>query len=702
MPQFSVDQRKGSAPDRAGKIIHRVRAKVLKFGLLETHIQLTVNRYYYSAELDQFLVQSPAEILGILTGESGFSVEQTQATAWLTQIDLLKRALPGLVGRIYFEYSIPRLGRRIDVVLIVANVVFVLEFKVGDDRFTAYAVDQVWDYALDLKNFHETSHEPVVAPILIATEARARIGNVPLVRDVDSLVSPPLQANADGIRQSIDAVLAFVQSDVSDNIDPNAWDGGRYAPTPTIIEAATALYGHHSVAELSRADASARNLRETATAIRSVISRSQSANEKSICFVTGVPGAGKTLVGLDIAAQRTEDLHDPRSVFLSGNGPLVEILQEALTRDQVSRERERGRRVTKTEARRSVKKFIQIVHHYRDEYLKDDRPPYDHVAIFDEAQRAWNLAETASFMKRKKGRPHFKQSESEFLISCLDRHPDWAVIVCLIGGGQEINRGEAGIGEWIESINRAFRHWNVYISPRLTDSEYAAVRSLNQIVTENRVVTDDRLHLGVSMRSFRAENVSAFVKAILDLELDEATDLYATIKDKYPLVLTRDLNAAKDWLRAKARGGERYGILASSSAERLKAKGLNVKAPMNPVHWFLEGKEDVRSSYFLEDVATEFHCQGLELDWTCVAWDADLRYSHSNWQTYSFRSASWQNVNKPERKQFLKNAYRVLLTRARQGMVIVVPTGENADATRKPAYYDETYEYLKHVGLEIL
>jgi len=655
-----------------------------------------MQRYFYSNSVGGFLAQSENEILGALVRNSDFADEQTQKLAWLQQIACLKVALIGRTGRVFFEYSIPRMGRRVDVVLLTANVIFVLEFKVGEQKFLSSSIDQVWDYALDLKNFHETSHKPTVAPILIATEATSHLSDLSFSTDVDGVISPPIRTNAARLAKTLDSILEFV---TTEQVDPDRWDAGRYSPTPTIIEAATALYNQHSVAEISRSDASAKNLRETGTAITEIIADAKLSNQKAICFVTGVPGAGKTLVGLDIATRQMADRAESPSVFLSGNKPLVDILREALARDSVRRAKAKGGRLKKGDANRRVKLFIQNVHHYRDEYLTDHRAPADHVAIFDEAQRAWNLAETSSFMKRKKNRPDFNVSEPEFLISCLNRHDDWAVIVCLVGGGQEINRGEAGIGEWIESLNRSFPDWNIHISDRIRDSEYAAGEVLKQIAHKDHVRVDNRLHLSVSMRSYRAENVSAFVKALLDRDISAAADHYQAIKEKYPLVLTRDIATAKKWLREKARGTERYGILASSSAERLKAKGLHVRAPMSPVNWFLESKEDVRSSYFLEDVATEFHVQGLELDWSGVVWDADFRYSQSDWGTYSFVGTKWHNVRSPERKQYLKNAYRVLLTRARQGMILVVPNGSADDQTRCDDFYDPSFEYLTEIGL---
>ena len=455
--------------------------------------------------------------------------------------------------------------------------------------------------------------------------------------------------------------------------------------------------------EISRNDAKAINLNKTSNAIGKIIEEAQKKNKKVICFVTGVPGAGKTLVGLNIATKYLDKDKNSTSVFLSGNGPLVSILREALTRDKVIREKERGKKIKKGDVLREVKMFIQNVHNFRDECLIDiHSPPFDHVAIFDEAQRAWNKIQTMNFMSRRKNVTEFPHSEPEFLISCLNRHTDWAVIVCLVGGGQEINTGEAGIKEWIESLNRSFPNWHVYISPRLIDREYAAGKALKLLENRRNVFFKDDLHLSVSMRSFRAENVSLFVKYLLDIEIENAINVYNIIRKKYPIVLTRDLSKAKIWLKKIARGSERYGIIVSSQAQRLKPHAIDVKSPVNPIHWFLNGKDDIRSSYYMEDVATEFHIQGLELDWACITWDADFRYSKEGWKTFSFVGNKWHKIKKEERKQYLKNAYRVLLTRARQGMIIVVPNGVEDDLTRRSEFYDSTFNYLKEIEIEII
>jgi len=656
-----------------------------------------MKRYYYSDSIENFVSKPKDEILGILANSNEFSLEQEQKYAWNEEIKVLKEILPKFSGSIFYEYSIPRMGRRIDVVLIIESVILVLEFKIGEKDFKSSAIEQVWDYALDLKNFHETSHEHLIVPILIATEAKNKEFNI-IGKSYQDRTLSPICTNAIGLKSVIKEVLSF--NDDEKFIDVTSWSQGRYAPTPNILEAAMALYNSHSVIDITRREADAKNLTSTCDAISSIIIDSQKQNKKSICFVTGVPGAGKTLVGLDIATKHLKGESQTSSVFLSGNGPLVAILREALTRDRVKRVKEKGGKILKGEVMSEVKAFIQNVHHFRDECLIDmERPPYDHIAIFDEAQRAWDLTQTQNFMSRKKNVKNFPYSEPEYLISCLNRHQDWAVIICLVGGGQEINTGEAGISEWIEGLNRTFQDWNIHVSSKLTDSEYAAGEALKLIENKDRLHFFDDLHLAVSMRSFRAENLSLFVKRMLDLDKIGAQSVYMEIKDKYPIVLTRDLNKAKKWLKEKARGSERYGMVVSSQAQRLKPYAIDVKSPMAPIHWFLDEKDDIRSSFFLEDVATEFDVQGLELDWACICWDGDFRFTPNGWSHHSFCGNKWQNINKEERKTYLKNAYRVLLTRARQGMVIVVPNGDSEDHTRRAEFYDPTFDYLTSIGI---
>ena len=651
---------------------------------------------YLGMPVDEFVRQPLTQLLGQLASASAFDIDTTQRDAWSGTIDILQPVLQRLDGWIYLEFDVPRLGSRIDAVLVSGAVVFPIEFKVGQGIHLTADINQAWDYGLDLKNFHRASHEALILPILVATEApSSQVRWSPPHKDG---VRPPLCCNPDSLRAAVDSGLLL--ADDAPALDAEAWGRSAYHPTPTIVEAACALFANHRVEDISRSDASAENLTVTSKRVEDVIEQASRNREKAIVFVTGVPGAGKTLVGLNVATHRRDDTSPLHAVFLSGNGPLVAVLQEALVRDEVARQRGRGTKVRKGAVQQRVKPFIQLVHHFRDAgLLNETAPPHDHVVIFDEAQRAWNAAETASFMKRKKNRPGFTESEPYLLIEQMDRHDDWAVVVCLVGGGQEINRGEAGIAEWLSAIERRFPHWKLFVSSRLTDSEYAAADKVASIAASGRAVLDDTLHLAVSMRSFRSERVSEFVKALLDCDRAHAQQLLPAIVENYPIAITRDLDSAKRWIRANARGNERYGLVASSGGQRLKPHAVDVRVKIDPVTWFLNDSNDTRSSWYLEDAATEFQIQGLELDWTCMTWDADLRHSGDKWRFHNFRGSEWQNVNQPERRQYLINAYRVLLTRARQGMVIFVPPGDASDPTRPPKFYDGTFEYLMGLGI---
>lgn len=678
-----------------------------------------MERFFYQNNIIHFLAESEDTILGTLARNNSFDLVDLQRNAWLYEIRFLKELLHNeSSGQIIFEYSIPRLGRRIDVTLLLHGIVFVLEFKVGAEEYYRQDLEQVWDYALDLKNFHEASRNLTIVPILVATNAPDASGNRE-ISQYDDHVFEPILSNAENLPQLI---VQIVQG-YAQEIDLSRWAFSRYMPTPTIIQAASALYLHHSVADITKTEASGENLQRTCEFVMNVIDHSRAMKEKSICFITGVPGAGKTLVGLNIAVRQFEkkDL----AVYLSGNQPLVSVLSEALARDRKRQEEERnpGVHYHLTEARRNVKSFIQIVHHYRDATLSKLKRPIangvleidptkvdrhkddgysevEHVAIFDEAQRAWTRTHLANWLNRKKGIAEFPMSEPEFLIWSLNLREDWAVIVCLVGGGQEINTGEAGICEWLRALNTRFPNWNVFISDQLTGKEYAEGELEDLLQSNDHVQWSKNLHLAVSMRSFRAEQLSNFVHYVLEGNLCQAQALLATLKGKYPIVITRSLNAAKDWLRKQKRGTERYGMVVSSQAQRLRPLAIDVRCKPDTIHWFLDDITDIRSSLFLEDAASEFDVQGLELDWSCLVWDGDFRWNGSGWNNFSFTGNRWQSIRSEERKNYQINAYRVLLTRARQGMVICVPEGDPEDATRLPEFYDNTYEYLKQIGLD--
>ena len=707
-----------------------------------------MSRCSYHSNFKNFINTPDSSIFGVLN-ERYHGVSLTTAReAWMSEIAIMKSVLDKYQdydGEIIFEYDIPRLGKRIDVVVLLEGIIFCLEFKVGESQILEADVDQVLDYALDLKYFHKFSEDSLIVPILIATNytnASTTIKDSPY----DDRVANPLVTGEAGLSHLIEEVLKKYPNEKP--VDPR-WIISPYAPTPTIIEAARTLYENHSVENITRHEADNVSTDRTIAYILEVIRKSKENQKKSICFVTGVPGAGKTLVGLDVAIKQTYQgndtpVEDEGAVYLSGNGPLVAVLTEALAQDNYKKCKAKGEKKKLSDSRREVNKSIQMIHRYRDTMLNKIKNPVEngileidpakavkmaqsgfgeveHVAIFDEAQRSWTHKRLADYLKRggtygnKIKVPNFPMSEAAFLIWSLDQREDWATIVCLVGGGQEINTGEAGISEWITALNEKFPHWDVYISPKLNEPEYAEGK-VNDLLKDNPNVTyAESLHLAVSLRSYRAEKLSAFVHALLAFD-DRAAALYGEIKDKYPIVLTRDMDKARRWIHEKVRGTERTGVLVTKESARFKPLSIHVLPPgdENAVHWFLEDKGDTRSSNYLEDAATEIQVQGLELDYTCLLWDADMRYDDGKWRFYKFNGQTkWieqigNTESKQEQMKYMLNAYRVLLTRARAGMVICVPEGNSnktvsgfwEDTTRLPEYYDGTYGYLKSLGME--
>lgn len=703
------------------------------------------NRCLYESDFKSFIEADSYSVLGrIHDAWHGQSLTTTDE-AWLGEIQLLQNVLLPWKredAEIIFEYAIPRLGKRIDVVLLLRGIIFCLEFKVGQKDALQGDVEQVMDYALDLKNFHRYSHERIIVPILIPTKHKSSSSFfTPSVYN-DSIFNP-LITGAGGLQNIIQEVLRYANATTSGSIKD--WIISPYTPTPTIIEAARSLYENHSVEEITRHEADKVTTDATIAYILDVINRSKKNGEKSICFVSGVPGAGKTLIGLDVAVKQSYQTdgsfnEDDGAVYLSGNGPLVAVLTEALARDNYKKSREKGDDKKLSDSRREVSKFIQIIHRYRDNMLAKIKNPVvdgkleiapekavklqqsgygevEHVAIFDEAQRAWTHKRIADYLKRggtygnKFKIANFPMSEAAFLIWSLDQREDWATIVCLIGGGQEINTGEAGISEWIAALNEHFTHWNIYISDKLTEPEYAEGKVNELLVKNPNVVFSDKLHLGVNLRSFRAESLSGFVHSLLSFNQDAASLYQEVISHGYPIVLTRNMDKAREWLRQQARGTQQTGILISKVSARFKPLAVHVlpQSEDNAVHWFLEDKTDVRSSNYLEEAATEIQVQGLEVDFACVLWDADMRYDNEKWTFWKFNGRTkWIPEKNVETQKYMLNAYRVLLTRARQGMVICVPEGNGKitpegfpeDTTRLPELYDSTYMYFKSLGMK--
>jgi hypothetical protein len=650
-----------------------------------------MTRSYYSNTISDFLTDDSDKILGQLIRNHDFAAENLQRNAWIKQIEILKSTLiPFKHGQVYFEFSIPRMGKRVDNILLINDFIFVVEFKVGDTEYQKHAIEQTVDYCLDLQNFHEGSHHEKIVPLLVSTKA-PEFENA---FEINDNLFEPLKGNQNNIAQIISQTLLLGDGT---KINPTQWENSIYKPTPTIIEASQALYRGHSVSEISRSDAGAINLSKTTECINRIIEKSKTTNTKSICFLTGVPGAGKTLAGLNITNERRKAHEDENAVFLSGNGPLVYVLREALVRDEIQQAKENGEKLTKKKSAIKANAFIQNIHHFRDDNLISNKAPDEKVVVFDEAQRAWTKEKATSFMKSK-GKD-FNMSEPEFLIDVMNRHENYCTIICLVGGGQEINTGEAGLSEWVIALKNGYPNWDIYYSSLITaDKDYLNDETLKDWLKENGNAVNE-LHLSVSVRSFRSEKISSFVHAVIDGNAVQAKTILNEIDTLFPIRLTRDFNVAKDWLRKNKKGTERIGLVGSSGGRRLRPLGIDVKNEITAEDWFLNDASDVRSSQYLELVATEFDIQGLEIDYVCLAWDINFYFNSCEWNYQSFEGTKWKSINSEIDKSYLRNAYRVLMTRARQGLIIFIPHGDNLDQTRPKELYDNTYNFLRSCGI---
>jgi hypothetical protein len=658
---------------------------------------------YYAARIQDFLTTDTHTILGKLISQEnkeGYTDHKnSQTSAWEVEIPHLKDAFVSIDRKnhqivdwyIVLEYRIPRREKRIDAVILASNLILVVEYKVGKGSYALEDARQAEDYCLDLRDFHAQSRSRTIIPILVSTNALSyqwpeSIG--------EGFVKNIFRTNEAYFEATVVSILEKCDLEISEIIDYEAWDKSAYQPTPTIIEAAQTLYSGKDIREISHAHAGSENLTETTEAVIQAIETAKLRREKIICFITGIPGSGKTLAGLNI-------VHNPKlqtdsaslGVFLSGNGPLVRVLTEALARDNHTRSDQKI-----ALARRKASTFIQNVHRFIDEYVKNnpDQTPEDKVIIFDEAQRAWNAEQSYRKFQRAEAEPNL-------ILRIMDRNPDWAVIVALIGGGQEINSGEAGLPEWGRALSEEFPHWKIFVSPELAyGTPNSAGDPLFLRQPENlSITTIDALHLSVAIRAYKANATSDWVNALLNGEPQLAREKIRFVTE-FPIFFTRSIETMRAWLNQQARGYRRCGLVASSGARRLRPYGLDVTLNLAVEDWFLAPRNDVRSSYYLEVPATEFAIQGLELDWVGLCWGADLRRENEAWGYYRFVGTKWQHVRQSIWKQYVINKYRVLLTRAREGMIIWIPRGSHEDPTRNPNYYARTAEYLRECGLEEL
>ena len=650
---------------------------------------------YYCNSIPGFIRDASSSIIAQLVRHS-FEINTAQRDAWDNQISELQTRLEecGMEGDIIFEYDIVRLGKRIDIILLIRHMVFSLEFKNGKNIFTAQDAQQAEDYAIDIKNFHKESEDLYVCPILIATDAP----KYQKEQLIDCYPDKQVFLQRENINTFIPKLNMITNKyGTEENIDFDKWFNSPYHPTPTIIAAAVEAYMSHDISEIANSEAGQEDIDKCENRIKGIIDYAKANNRKCVCFVTGVPGAGKTLVGLDVVAKNLKEGRENLSVYLSGNGPLVEVLREALVKSV----RLKGQYNHETKA--AINALIQSSYSFKKDNAHNQNPTPENILIFDEAQRVWNEQKMTA---KHNNDPTMSVSEPHLLYSIMDRQKEWAVMICLVGLGQDIYDGEVGINEWFKCGIEDYKDWELFYSPEIFGQVEDKNIDIDMIKGCDRCHATDDLHLKTSIRSFRADKQCLFVDSLLDNKPEITKEVYEDISAKYPVFITRDYNKAKQWVRKQVRGSQRSGVLACSSAQRLKPEGIYVPKDIDVKNWFLAPSDDLRSSNMLEIVASEFKVQGLEIDWAVVCWDADLRRNASNkdWEYFNFRGSKWVRRNQPEQRRYLLNSYRVLLTRARQGMVIFVPEGvdEEEDPTRKKDFYDSIYKYLLSCGIREL
>jgi hypothetical protein len=662
---------------------------------------------FYRSSVEDFLGQTDELVIARLElayANRGYTSQYSDQTlTWERDVSSLRKCLEHCVIKsesarlwgLLLEFSIPRKEMRIDAVLLIRDTITIVEAKTSPAA--AQAKRQIEEYALLLHYFHKGSSEHHIVPLIVAPEAQELNLNSLKQRELFPQLATYWVAPA--VRSSwndLSNVLVAIEDASKSQTLVEAWDDSPYFPIPSILEAALALRSGLSIREIAHSEASENEIEDVRHAVQKCLDRARAESRHAICFLTGVPGSGKTLVGLSLAhssENKTDSIH-----FMSGNGPLVQVLQHLFTQESMRSG------AYAPQARAEARTLIENVHVFARYHTEDNPgPPSNHAIIFDEAQRAWNRAQNLKKFKRN-------YSEPEMLLRIMERHDDWAMVVALVGGGQEINDGEAGLEEWGRALAGASKNWLIYASPEVLEggASTAGHRLFDQSIVQKQVNTNSALHLRTSNRSLRADQLATWVNLLLEGDAESAAAL--RIAERFPIFLSRSLEETRKKLRQQGIGVERCGMVGSSGAARLRAEGLEPSSSFHAEypweHWYLAEETDVRSSYRCEVFATEFEIQGLELDWIGLCWGGDFVWDESEgWQLRALRhgkQSKWSAIKSEEKRTYRKNAYRVLLTRARKGMVIFVPRGNPNDPTNSPDEFERTAQYLARCGVTLL
>ena len=674
---------------------------------MEARLRKTPGRTYYDATIEDFaLNHKPEDIVDFLTDSdesSDYYELSLQKKAWANQISILKKYLKDKNGYIIFEYVLSRVNMRIDVVLLMNDIVYSLEFKNNETMFLESDIDQAGGYGYALKNFYEINRNKYVVPILIATRAPDSECSVASDLGTDGLFSL-FKANVNKMEQYIDLIRSKYGSDVIySEEDFENWINSPFKPNPTIIQSARSIYMNNQIDDFFKFDAGEENLKITELTVEAIVNEARDNKKKIICFVSGVPGAGKTLVGLDLAGKtrNNKDNNLPDAVFFSGNGPLINVLTEALGRDAIKQFPEKYEK--KYQAVNNVKTFIQDLHAFKQDIISSKKKNIDeNVLIFDEAQRVWDEEQLKKWLIKKEADASFYGlSEADLLLDVFSKK-EWGVIVALVGLGQDIHTGENGLGVWFKSLLEKHNEWDIRLSKQIFEQSADNLYKYKGLILNNPKVKDcSGLYLETCIRTPRARNLSEFAEAVLSNKPEQAKIAISKF-DNYPICITRDLKLAEQFVLRNTQRKERCGKLCSSNSKIL-GKYSHCFDNIDNWHfanWMLDdfGRDSSNSLIFS---ASEFNIQGLEIDWSLLGWDMDMYYSNGEWHEQRMLTKKRFEESTEIQKKHILNSYRVLLTRARKGMIIYIPKSsdfeDNYDVSQ---YMDSTYDYLKSCGIK--
>jgi len=662
---------------------------------------------YFESSIEDFAkyknIDDMVEFLTESDETSAPSNLNLQRGAWANQIKILQKYLKDKKGYIIFEYVLSRVNMRIDVVLLMDDIVYSLEFKNNEISFLPEDIDQADGYGYALKNFYEINRNKYVVPILIATKAPDEECDVKSDLGPDKLFSL-FKANTNKMEQYIDMIRSKYGSQIIyTEKDFKNWINSPFKPNPTIIQSARSIYMNNKVDDFFKFDAGEENLKITEFTIEKIIKEAESKKEKVICFVSGVPGAGKTLVGLDLAGKtrNNEDPNLPNSIFFSGNGPLINVLTEALGRDAYKNFPNKF--PNKNRAVNDVKSFIQDLHAFKRELISKKQKSIDeNILIFDEAQRVWDSVKLSEWLVTKKASDsYYGLSEADLLFNIF-KDKEWGVIIALVGLGQDIHTGENGLGVWFKSLLEKNTDWEIKLSKEIFNQAADNISSYKEVLLKNKRVSDcDGLYLRTCIRTPRAKNLSDFSEALLNNQPEKAKMALPRFDD-YPICITRSLQTAELYLLANRKRKERCGKLCSSNSKilgRISHSFDNIDT-WHFANWMLDenGRDSSNSLTFS---ASEFNIQGLELDWGLLGWDMDMYYFKGKWNQQKMLTPKRFCESSDIVKKHILNTYRVLLTRARKGLIIYIPkTNDFEDPFNVSSYFDSTYEYLKSCGIK--